>query len=52
MSEVIGFFATLFFALVLIVLLGKKRKTASRYERTPHVANDWQKLDKGIDPTE
>ena len=52
MSEVVGFFSTIFISLVLIVLLGKKRKTASRYERTPYAANDWQKLDKGIDPTE
>lgn len=52
MSEVIGFFTTLVLSLTLIVFLGRKRKTSSRYERTPHAANDWQKLDRGIDPTE
>ena len=52
MSEVIGFVITTFIALTLIVLLGKKRKKVSRYERTPHATSDWQKLDRGIDPSE
>lgn len=52
MRDVIGFFFTIGLSLALIILLGKKRKTTSRYERTPHAANDWQKLDSGIDPTE
>jgi hypothetical protein len=52
MRDVIGFFVTIGLSLTLIIFLGKKRKTTSRYERTPHAANDWQKLDRGIDPTE
>jgi hypothetical protein len=52
MRDVIGFFITIVLSLMLVIFLGKKRKTTSRYERTPHAANDWQKLDKGIDPTE
>jgi len=51
MSEVIGFFATLALALILILIIGKKRKGESRYERTPYSTNDWQKLDRGLDPT-
>jgi hypothetical protein len=52
MSEVIGFCITILIALTLIVFLGKKRKKVSRYERTPHATSDWQKLDRGIDPSE
>ena len=52
MRDVIGFFVTIGFSLALIIFLGRKRKTTSRYERTPYAANDWQKLDRGIDPTE
>jgi hypothetical protein len=52
MRDVIGFFITIVLSIMLVIFLGKKRKTTSRYERTPHAANDWQKLDKGIDPTE
>jgi hypothetical protein len=52
MRETIGFFTTIALSLILILFIGKKRKSTSRYERTPHAANDWQKLDRGIDPTE
>lgn len=52
MSEVVAFLATIILALVLIVFIGSKRKRTSRYERTPHPTSDWQKLDRGIDPSE
>jgi hypothetical protein len=52
MRDALGFFITTFLSLVAIVFLGKKRKTTSRYERSPHAPNDWQKLDRGIDPSE
>jgi hypothetical protein len=52
MSEVIGFFVTILLTITLILLVGKKRKSSSRYERTPYSTNDWQKLDRGIDPSE
>jgi hypothetical protein len=52
MSEVIGFCITILIALTLVVFLGKKRNKVSRYERTPHTTSDWQKLDRGIDPSE
>jgi hypothetical protein len=52
MKEIIGFFTTIFLSLVAIVIMGKKRKSSSRYERSPHAPNDWQKLDRGIDPSE
>lgn len=52
MSEAIAFLATIILALALIVFIGSKRKRTSRYERTPHPTSDWQKLDRGIDPSE
>ena len=51
MSEVIGFSVTLLLAIILILLIGQNRKGHSRYERTPYSTNDWQMLDRGIDPT-
>ena len=52
MKDIIGFFLTTVVAFLLIIYAGKKRKKSSRYERTPHAVSDWQKLDRGIDPTE
>ncbi|MGI9226111.1 MAG: LPXTG cell wall anchor domain-containing protein [Candidatus Nanopelagicaceae bacterium] len=52
MSEILTFAGTTAVALALILFFGKKRKRVSRYERTPHATSDWQKLDRGIDPTE
>jgi hypothetical protein len=51
MRDFLGFFITTIFTLILIVYIGSKRKKSSRYERNPHATSDWQKLDKGIDPT-
>lgn len=51
MKEILGFLITTILTLILIVYIGSKRKKSSRYERTPHASTDWQKLDKGIDPT-
>ena len=35
----------------LVLLIGKKFKLSSRYERKPRVLNTWSTLDEGIDPT-
>ena len=35
----------------IVVLIGKKFKLSSRYERKPRVLNSWSALDEGIDPT-
>ena len=52
MRETFAFFATTILVLALVVFIGSKRKKSSRYDRKPSEANDWQKLDRGIDPTE
>ena len=35
----------------VVLLIGKKFKLSSRYERKPRVLNTWSALDEGIDPT-
>ena len=35
----------------LVLLIGKKFKLSSRYERKPRVLNTWSALDEGIDTT-
>jgi len=51
-KELLTFAFTIAISMVLIVILGKRRKGNSRYERAPHNPSDWQKLDRGIDPSE
>ena len=36
---------------VLVVLISKRFKLSSRYERKPRELNTWNSLDHGIDPT-
>jgi len=52
MSETFGFVITTILVLVLVVFIGSKVKRSSRYERNPEKLSDWQKLDRGIDPSE
>ena len=40
------------FVMAVVLLLARKFKISSRYERAPRVLNSWSALDKGIDPTE
>jgi len=35
----------------LVVLISKRFKLSSRYERKPRELNTWSALDHGIDPT-
>lgn len=51
MKELAAFAITTGLALALIAFIGSKRKKASRYERSAYGSSDWQKLDRGIDPT-
>ena len=34
------------------ILMGKRFRISSRYERKPQVLNSWSALDKGIDPSD
>jgi hypothetical protein len=38
--------------IAIVLLIARKFKISSRYERAPRVLNTWAALDKGIDPTE
>ena len=40
------------FVMALVLLLARRFKISSRYERAPRQLNSWSALDKGIDPTE
>jgi hypothetical protein len=36
----------------IAILIGKRFRLSSRYERKEKVLNPWNSLDQGIDPTE
>lgn len=36
----------------ITILIGRKFRISSKYERTPHIQDPWKALDKGIDPSE
>jgi hypothetical protein len=36
----------------ITLLIGKKFKISSRYERAPQFQDPWNALDKGVDPSE
>lgn len=36
----------------LTILIGKKFRLSSRYERSPRIQDPWKALDKGVDPSE
>lgn len=46
----VAFAAIVVMAIVLVV--ARKFKISTRYERAPRELNSWSALDKGIDPTE
>jgi hypothetical protein len=52
MKEIFAFAGTTVLVLALVAYIGSKRKRTSRYERNPESISDWQKLDRGIDPSE
>jgi len=52
MSDLLPIGIAAVFVLALVLLLARKFKISSRYERSPRVLNTWSALDKGIDPTE
>ena len=52
MSDLLPIGVAAVFVLALVLLLARKFKLSSRYERAPRQLNSWSALDKGIDPTE
>ena len=52
MSDLLPVAIAAVFVLAIVLLIARKFKISSRYERAPHQLNSWSALDKGIDPTE
>jgi len=52
MSDLLPIAVAAVIVLALVLLLARKFKLSSRYERAPRQLNSWSALDKGIDPTE
>ena len=52
MSDLLPIAIAAVIVLALVLLLARKFKLSSRYERAPRQLNPWSALDKGIDPTE
>jgi hypothetical protein len=52
MSDLLPIAISAFFVIAIVLLITRKFKISSRYEREPRELNSWSSLDKGIDPTE
>jgi hypothetical protein len=52
MSDLLPIGIAAVFVMAIVLLLARKFKLSSRYERAPRQLNSWSALDKGIDPTE
>jgi hypothetical protein len=52
MSDLLPIAIAAVFVLAIVLLIARKFKISSRYERAPRQLNSWSALDKGIDPTE
>jgi hypothetical protein len=52
MRELVPIAIAAIVVLAIVLLLARKFKLSSRYERAPRQLNSWAALDKGIDPTE
>jgi hypothetical protein len=51
MKEFLPILISLIAVFALVVLISKRFKLSSRYERKPRELNTWSALDHGIDPT-
>ena len=52
MKDVLPIAISLVVVFALVVLISKRFKLSSRYERKPRELNTWSALDHGIDPTQ
>jgi hypothetical protein len=51
MKEFLPVLLSLVFVFALVIVISKRFKLSSRYERKPRELNTWSALDHGIDPT-
>lgn len=52
MKDFLPFFISLGTVITIVIVLGRKIRLSSRYERKPRTLNNWNSLDNGIDPTQ
>jgi hypothetical protein len=52
MSELMPIALAAIAVMAIVMVLARKLKISSRYERAPRQLNSWAALDKGIDPTQ
>lgn len=52
MSDLMPIAVAAVVVLAIVLLIGRKFKISSRYDRAPRQLNSWASLDQGIDPTE
>ena len=52
MNETVKIVVSIAVVFVLTILISKKFKLSTRYERAPRELNSWSALDKGLDPTD
>jgi hypothetical protein len=51
MSDFLPVLISLVVVMALVILISRRFKLSSRYERKPRELNTWSSLDHGIDPT-
>ena len=52
MSNGISLAISFVVVIVIVILIGKRFRLSSRYERKVKILTSWNSLDQGIDPTE
>ena len=52
MSDLVPIGIAAIVVMAIVLLLARKFKISSRYERAPRQLNSWAALDKGIDPSQ
>lgn len=52
MSDFVPVVFSIIAVMALVLLISRRFKLSTRYERKPKTHNPWSALDNGIDPTE
>jgi hypothetical protein len=52
MNEFLPLLISLVLVFALVIVISKRFKLSSKYDRKPRELNTWSALDHGIDPTE
>ena len=52
MEQTLAIAVSVVIVYLITILIGKKFRISSRYERAPQIQDPWRALDKGVDPSE